>query len=214
MIVNRVHKFVFVHIPKTAGTSLREALGSLSGRDMEVVAGTKHETPREFLSAYRSRCGRDPNELQDFVWIAFVRNPWDRFLSLHRYLRLPHHRRKWPQIPADVNDFARLLEQPPEWTKSIRSLRPQTDYIEGCDPWIGRFETLTDDFAHLKNLLGFEGRLRHLNQSSLSYPLWPFRFRTHHQELDEQSRQILTSLYAEDIERFGYCEGYNRSIHS
>jgi hypothetical protein len=107
-----------------------------------------------------------------------------------------------------VNDFAKLLEQPPEWTKTIRSLRPQIDYVEGCDPWIGRFETLSDDFARLKNLLSFEGELRHLNQSSLSHLPWPFRSQLRHAELDERSRQIVTSLYAEDIERFDYFENH------
>jgi len=86
MIVNDHFKFVFAHIPKTAGTSVRIALGALDGNTTLGVADTKHETPREFLENYQSRTGLSPDRIRSYRFVCFVRHPVDRFASLHRYL--------------------------------------------------------------------------------------------------------------------------------
>ncbi|MCC5796454.1 MAG: sulfotransferase family 2 domain-containing protein [Methylophaga sp.] len=71
------NKFIFIHVPKAAGTSLKTAL-NLSFRD----AGHLPLTYYEHLH---------PEEYREFYKFAFVRNPWSRLLSAYNYMsqRIP-----------------------------------------------------------------------------------------------------------------------------
>ncbi|WP_112321442.1 sulfotransferase family 2 domain-containing protein [Oceanibium sediminis] len=206
MIVNHRHRFVFVHIPKTAGTSLRAALDTLEGADPAAVAKTWHETPLQFLDAYAERTGRPVAELEGYRFVAFVRNPWDRFGSLHRFLLSPRMRKRYPEVPESLVDFARMAVAPPAWMSSIRSLRPQCDYLEGITPWTGRFETLDADFARLCELLGVSLSLPALKQTRKAAPARRFGILPRRDPMHSAPvRDAVAQLYAEDIARFGYA---------
>lgn len=205
MIVNHTHRFVFVHIPKTAGTSLRAAFDTLEGADAGAVAQTWHETPVDFLARYSQRTGRPVEEIGDYRFVTFVRNPWDRFASLHRFLCSPRMRKRYPEVPDDIAAFAALLDRPPPWMGGIRSLRPQGDYLEGIDPWIGRFETLDNDFAQLCDLLGVRLTLPALKQTRKAPPAR--RFGILPRRDPARAPAVLDAVarhYAGDIARFGY----------
>jgi len=90
MVINTHYKFVFVHIPKAAGTSVMECLSALEGNNRSWLAKTKHETLAEFEKGLEERqtpeerkLGFDPGTYFRF---GFVRNPWDRMASFYRYL--------------------------------------------------------------------------------------------------------------------------------
>ena len=68
MAVSEDKKLFFVHVPKNAGTSVREAL------DMKTLG---HRTWK-----YRE------DHYPDFVSFAIVRNPWDRFVSSFAYAKM------------------------------------------------------------------------------------------------------------------------------
>ena len=65
-------QFIFVHIPKTAGTS---TLRWLNGG---VVKRNCHSTALQ----YKKMLGQQYNS---FFKFSFVRNPWDRMLSFYKY---------------------------------------------------------------------------------------------------------------------------------
>jgi len=195
MIVNHQYRFVYIHIPKTAGSSIRTALSALDGDDRQAVAKTRHEQPRHFLTGFEARTGRSAASLDGYRYIAFVRNPWDRFASLHRFLRTPKMAQRYPDVPEDLDRFAQMLDSPPEWMQRIHSLQPQVRYLWNCKPWVGRFETLQDDFARLCNILGVELSLPHLKKTAGT---------TVAPDMSTQSAEILARLYAKDIARFSY----------
>ena len=66
-MIDRERGFVFVHIPKTAGMSMYAALG--------VDRGFGH------------RRLTDHPDADGLFSFAFVRNPWDRLVSVYHYLR-------------------------------------------------------------------------------------------------------------------------------
>ena len=66
-MIDRERGFVFVHVPKTAGMSMYAALG--------VDRGFGHLR----LS--------DHHDVDGLFSFAFVRNPWDRLVSVYHYLR-------------------------------------------------------------------------------------------------------------------------------
>jgi hypothetical protein len=94
MLVNTKHRFIFVHIPKNAGTSVTKALSNVPGRDLHLEAKTKHETLAEFdyrVSTEYSFAGTmTAPRIKDYICFCFVRNPWDRMSSFYHYLMKNH----------------------------------------------------------------------------------------------------------------------------
>lgn len=156
----QTHNYVFIHIPKTGGTSIRDAL--------DMWPTSKHLTAREWREMYPESSGQ--------FSFAFVRNPWDRLISYVHSLRV---RVPWDQI----------------------DLRPQVDFIlnEDRNPmvdFVGRYETLAEDFATICDTIGIETPpLPHINRSE----------HNHYREYyDEATKQAIAEKYADDIALFGY----------
>ena len=67
MIVEK-RKCIFIHIPKTGGTSIEYFFKKKGGQ-------RKHALPRKIKKEF-------PSKWENYYKFAFVRNPWDRFVSL------------------------------------------------------------------------------------------------------------------------------------
>lgn len=189
MVINDRYRFVFVHIPKTGGTSIQEALIQIPGRSDLAAKHTKHETPSELnLRIGRQRAG----EISDYFFFCFVRNPWDRFLSLFRFLhKLGRH-----PVPENFEDFVRLLEARTPWLLNLHSIRPQSDFVSVDNQAVGRFENLESDFQRFAILIGAEGQLQHLNSSGgrTEYASW----------YTKRTAAVIAEYYRQDIKRFSY----------
>src|SRR5215813_14048351 len=84
-MISHKHKFIFVHIPKTAGTSIEEALRDetcqLLRNEWDHTraphAPLNHLTLRELADCHILT----PAQLKSYFKFCFVRNPWDRLVS-------------------------------------------------------------------------------------------------------------------------------------
>ena len=184
-------KFVFIHVPKTAGQSIHAAIGGRISMPMNA--------PRFAV------------KVGDRVSFAFVRNPWTRMVSLYRYLCQRH------TLPGEMHDPAKMLEMgfnawladDPFWTAQDRlwggqklppmQKRPQMWWAEGCN-FIGQVESLEKDFADACWLAGIKhpSRLPHLNATEGV---------DHRSEFDVASRDFVAYYFAKDIQKFGYQFG-------
>ena len=91
MIISHQHRFVFVAVPKTGTHSVRQALREhLSPDDLEQVGlFVNKRFPMEELAAIRHghlslrqvRPHLGEDAFRDYFKFAFVRNPFDRFVS-------------------------------------------------------------------------------------------------------------------------------------
>ncbi|WP_373636590.1 sulfotransferase family 2 domain-containing protein [Yoonia sp. BS5-3] len=220
MIVNFQRRFVFVHIPKTGGSSIAAAL-STDAPDMHQrvhrvcaklglpafrkhLAGaqdTKHETYQQFINRFEGRTGLPQSVAYSLRPVAFVRHPVSRFISLHRYL-LAKHANTYPEVPADINAWAAVVRDgTAPYLERIRSLLTQSTFIEGVQQecFLGRFETLEQDIVKLGAHIRTELHLKHLNQSAkrpASKSDW--------QGLSEKNLSFLREKYADDFVNFGY----------
>ena len=86
MVINTKLKFVFVHIPKAAGTSVMNTLKPLDGDNHRWLAKTKHETLAELHSNIKSRrsvldkfTGRCPGPSLHLVLYAIRGIEWHHF---------------------------------------------------------------------------------------------------------------------------------------
>lgn len=187
---------VFVHVPKAAGTSLSDAIyGRIIG----------HFGIQDVLD----RCPADVLALPRF---AVVRNPWDRLVSAWAFARagsgagdgVKARIRNARQYRAPV--FATFDSFIVEWLahQDLNRLdpvfRPQTAYARAADgtmPFdhIGRVERLSETMAWLSERLGRNLELRRVNASD---------HKDYRSYYSDATKRLVTQLYAEDVEAFGY----------
>lgn len=205
-MINHRYKFIFVHINKCAGQSIRRAL----------PRGTRgHNTIQHYFELCE-RQGRDPASYFKFT---FVRNPWDKIVSFYHY----HRRRDWELFPwpaDDAPDFNAFVQRmfvdddgalayeifkarSGDSTHRLR-LSNSLDWVSSPDgkvlvDFIGRVENLQADFDQVCDRIGIRRRqLPHVNRSSHT-PYWEY--------YDDASREIVADRFRRDLEYFGYRFG-------
>jgi hypothetical protein len=181
---------VFIHIPKTAGSSVARALFGVASR---------HVVAADYIAA-------NPGKFARFFKFAFVRNPWDRLVSTYAFLRdggMNELDRDWAAehvTPyADFGDFVRRGLALPEVQAWVH-FRPQTDFICDADgrmlmDFLGRYERLNEDFAAVAKKLHRDVALPMTNVSRRS------RYADYY---TPETRDLVAQLYSRDIERLGY----------
>jgi hypothetical protein len=184
MVVNHAFRFAFYHVPKTAGTSIQTALLKLPGSIRP--SQSRHLTPAqaaEFMP-----------EVQGYFSFCFVRDPWERFGSLHRYLA--SRERTAYRTTADVNDLAEALARRDPWLMGRHSILPQHVFADSCS-FVGRYERLEEDALTIAQKFGKKRiKLKRLNSHGDQV-----RYRD---GMTARSQDIIADFYREDIARFGY----------
>lgn len=204
MIVSRSHNFVFVHIFKTAGTSIKRVLKQY---DMpfwqppvnQVLKriGVKQFHARYFPDHLTASELIERTSLEDFqshFSFAFVRNPWDWELSHYKYIlrskRHPDHQRV-----TDLRTFSEYVR----W-RCDGNFRRQTDFTDHRGQqvvsFIGRYENLQQDFQFVCRKVGINHRLPRLNATSKTI---------YQQHYDDRMTALIEQTYSCDIERFDYA---------
>lgn len=202
-------KFIFVHIYKTAGSSVRHALQpAVNGMSMKKSRAKKIKRKifgrREYkypsldlwdhagANEFKVYLGE---EYDDFFSFAFVRNPFDWQVSLYEFIRKSsgHHLHKMAQ-KITFKDFLK--------SRVVETQRPQKDFICDMDgniiiDKIGRFETLRDDFGEICKRIGITTDLPHLNRSTR---------KSIDEYYDAEARDIVLSNFEADFQMFGYSD--------
>ena len=185
------NKCIFVHITKTAGTS---------------VALTLFDALPYHYQAWQYRVFYGKHDFDRYFKFAFVRNPWDRLYSAFSYLKGGGWNKDDEKWAADhishIDDFNDFVVNwlTPERLSSHIHFWPQTDFI--CDrkgrpmiDYLAYFETIADDFITIADKIGCEKQLTHTNASK----------RVSYREVySEEAKQKVAELYADDIQNFGY----------
>lgn len=179
--------FIFIHINKTGGTSVAEAIG---------LPEKQHLTVQEVIEQV-GRAAWDAS-----YTFAFVRNPWDRVVSHYKY-RVQTRQTGLGSSPLDFSTWlARTYgaEQDPFYYDKPRMFQPQLEWLKDdrgalSIDRIGRFESLVEDFDEIRMVLGLERPLKHLN------PTAPSDYRAFY---DDTSRKTVARWFADDIDAFDY----------
>ena len=189
MIGSHKNKFIFFHLYKVAGTSMRGVLRKYQ----EFPKTPPHIKPSEFINK-----GVDEKKLyNDYFTFSFVRNPWDWQVSLYHYmLQSPGHFQY--NLIKSMKDFDEYID----WRVN-KDCKPQYMFLsENGDlespitmDFIGKLETLNSDFEFIKQQVGIDGELPHSNKSN----------RTAYKDyFTDKSRKMIEDAYKIDIDYFGY----------
>lgn len=164
MLLSPKYRFLFIHIAKTGGTSVRAALEGLRWRDpwyypmflcsrLSHLSGHRIATKLPRHAKVIAAKELLPKTYFDGLFkFAFVRNPWDLQVSSFHHIRRerPHHLGG----NTTFEDFLRWKLDPerPYQYHLDTSITPQSDYLidlhgEILVDFIGRYERLHEDFA-------------------------------------------------------------------
>lgn len=208
MIISPQRRYIFVHIPKTGGTSMALALEGRAAKDDILIGDTPKARRRKGRLKGLQSQGRlwkhsrlrdiaglvDP---ADFFVFTLVRNPWDRLVSYYHWLRdqsFDH-----PAVAlAQVVDFKTFLQS--RQTQEGLRRQPYQSNVTGADgqdhcDLYARLEH-PDDMAPLWGYLGFQLTIPITNQSE--------RKRDWRVYYDDETAEIVKKIAGEDIARFGY----------
>ena len=155
---------------------------------------------------------------------SFVRNPWSRAVSFYKYFGYAGM--------CSFRWFVKRYLQKKLWTDQYWFVRPQCEFITDAEgtllvDYVGRFESLQVDFDHVCEKVGLSNTLLpRVNQSSrtrrgpgvpirslmeIAAGLWTrhgMKSDRHNRSLqdlyDDESKDIVSELYAGDIKAFHY----------
>lgn len=205
MLLSYSHKFIFIHVYKVAGTSIKKSLEQYAKRPMmrrllnAIRLGSK--VPYYKWRTFPSHIKADDleKELPDKIYgnfykFAFVRNPWEWQVSLYHHMlqRREHHQHKLIKSMKNFDEYI-------VWRVNEDKVL-QKDFITDLSGkiivnFVGRFESLKDDFHHICNILKINASLPHLNASSHMH---------YHSYYNEETQRLVEENFSEDIELFGY----------
>lgn len=171
MLLSHKYKFLFVHIAKTGGTSVRDALQKYRWRDPYYLAQfiasklsslTHHEVGIKMPRHAKLICAREmlPEPFFNSLFkFAFVRNPWDLQVSSFHHIR-----RERPQLMQGIDDFETFLRWKLDPGRPYQyhidtSIELQSDYLVDLHgrviiDYIGHYENLQEDFDHICQTIG------------------------------------------------------------
>ena len=205
MIISHSHRYIFFPIAKTGTHAIRQALREHMGeQDLEQVGLFVHrrfpfkETahiPHGHLGVADIRPAVGEEVFRGYLKFAFVRNPFDRFVSYcaFRARTTPH----FEQAPLAFMKFVLREERP---LGHIHFL-PQHSFLTDAEgrlamDFIGRTETMQADYDALCARLGFPSRpLDRVNSST---------HRPYQEYYDEELKGLVGDFYRKDLELFGY----------
>ena len=113
-IISNKSKFVYIHIPRTGGTSIYHALGPYLGRN-DVCLG--HQTLQDAYNMMGER-------IREFRRICTVRDPFDRAISIYHCLKTGYGWKKFA-------DFIEAIDRVPIFHLSNLAW-PMSEYVK-CD---------------------------------------------------------------------------------
>ena len=214
-MISHKHKCIFIEVPKTGSSSIRSIIGYPPKPHLNIVQ-IKQEMQRSWThyrgfldkifasiylfipQKYRKHWGN--KQFDSYYKFGFVRNPWDRVVSLY-------HRREGLQLRNKLT-----FEEFVNWIKYSSSTCvhpvPHTNQLDWfVDPhgniladFIGKFENLENDWNEIAFKIGIPPGLPHANINPQK--------RQHYTEFYTQStKKIIENKFKIDIEHFNYHFG-------
>ena len=207
MRVSDSHRVLFVHVPKTGGSSF-EAMFARRIDDSRVVEGRKRHASYQWLLA------AEP-DLEAYWSFGFVRNPWARMVSWWSMIssvfekadrgdekarsKIENYPNAWLPEGEFRHDFDRFVL---EGTEKVSKLgTPQSMTLARADgrlvDFVGRTENFDDDLKIVRDKLGLARRDQSPRRNKSSHGHY-------HDYYNDETRAKVAEVFARDIELFGY----------
>jgi hypothetical protein len=227
--ISHANRFVFIHLPRTAGSSVIEALRLHCGNELDFnernvlprflqhprgaellrdlrrfyELNTLANFPDQHLPARILREFVEPQLWSSYFKFAFVRNPWDLIASSYHFLRQSFE--KYPATVAGDPDIAYIVLSV-DFTNFVRSL----PFLRVLGDQLGQ---ITDERG--LPLVDFVGRVENLEadwteicrRTGMDVRLPHVNSAEHKQYREyytDETREIIAREFARDIKIFDY----------
>lgn len=180
--------FIFTHIQKTGGSSLKNFF------NVSHLPTCHNTLEKDFKILKNDK----PNiNLDDVFCFTILRNPWDKMVSYYFYFRQNLPKKKNP--PASKMSFG-------EWVKFIYETKENKSWFNSYKSFISidgkirsdyiiNFHKYNKEFLLIKSLLGKHKKVPKVNSSNHD---------NYKKYYNDNSIEIVKEIYKEDIEYFGY----------
>ncbi len=185
--IGKNKNFVFIHINKTAGTSIIKLTGKPFRKHLTVKNVIEVIGQKKWDEAYK---------------FTVIRNPWDKVVSHYKF-RIKMNESKMAKKRIDFKDWVACTYGEPKnkfYYNRPQMFLPQVEWLKNNEGKIDidkiiRFENLNEGINEVFKTLEIEHKLQHLNRT----------YRTNYRDFyDDQTKQIVTDWFHEDIKEFGY----------
>ncbi len=216
-MISHKYKCIFVEVPKTGSSSIRKIIGEPLRPHAGIAEIRLHL--QTYLALSRRKRGsklvsalyfclpdslkkrRGEHIFNSYFKFGFVRNPWDRMVSL--YLRKEGVQKRQSMSFDEFIAKATLSS-----VTCINSLpyRSQKDWLSDSSgnllvDYVGRFENLLNDWRIVADRTGAPRELSHERRNSvIERPHYTTFYSKH-------TQQIVNERFEQDIGAFGYCFG-------
>ena len=215
MLLNHRYKFLYIHIAKTGGTSVRAVLNKLRWQDPMYylmfpchklsnmsghITGTKFPRHSGAIAAKEMLPDAFFHQLYKF---AFVRNPWDLHVSSYHHIQ-----REKPALLDGIRNFKEFIKykfdpaRPYIFHFDIAT-KLQSDHLVDLDgnvivDYIGRYETLAEDFNVISQHCGMKNVCLPHKRKALD------RQKDYRSYYDDASIAAVAKHYQRDVELLNY----------
>jgi len=206
MLISDSHKFIFVHIRKAAGSSIRDILTPISNPiPKDVVSKIKSKILKIETNYQKFTFGGHspilqgkniiPKELyEDYFKFAIVRNPYTRLVSEYEYIKgLQDHGRHKKVTKMSFHQYISYQSKRFD-AHQINMLTDKNGTLQM--DFIGKLENINEDWNYISNKLKIpNAELSHRNKT----------FKVNYNDYyNDENRDLVSKLWKKDLEVFGY----------
>jgi hypothetical protein len=215
MLISNTHRFLFIHVGKTGGMSMREVLKQYAQEPEKFKirrpAKMNGDRPNPLYTVWETLLlhakARDvqkevaPEIFDSYFKFAFVRNPWDLMVSMYHFILREPTAPRHEQVKAAgsfegfVDWVGRTADPFPKGITKLQSEMLTDDAGRLLVDYIGHYEQLGEDFAEVAHKVGIADRLPHLNRSQHT------DYRAYY---SDRTRELVGECFRSDVELFGY----------
>ncbi|MEL7035840.1 MAG: sulfotransferase family 2 domain-containing protein [Cyanobacteria bacterium J06592_8] len=208
------YKCIFVHIPKTGGTSIEDLVWPKSEDRIESnlcrgfvkpycnkyqTGGLQHLLGRQI----KQEVGE--NIFNSFFKFTIIRNPWEKAISQFSYMKKRQDLRDWIGMSEDdcFKKYLSLIQK-----KAHVQWEPQYKFVfdeqgKQIVDFVGRLENFENDAYKILDKIGMRTKILGIRVKKIPHNNKSNRL--HYTEYyDAESKEIIEDLYRQDIEVFNY----------
>tara|TARA_B110000444_G_scaffold252966_1_gene283054 strand:- start:5558 stop:6121 length:564 start_codon:yes stop_codon:yes gene_type:complete len=183
-MISHTHNFIFIHIPKTGGSSIDDVLKKY----------VRRWVLHEYLYPDAVYKAQKRNGFKNYFSFCFVRNPWDKIVSQYHFNReyFGMENYTFEEYVHAFNEGKRISWFNPDFLSWMTD-----DEGNVLMDFVGRFEKLQEDFDYV------------CDQIKIPKQELPHHVKTedrlHYTEYyNQETQQIIADNYANDIKYFNY----------
>tara|TARA_R100000664_G_C2696818_1_gene98713 strand:- start:61 stop:648 length:588 start_codon:yes stop_codon:yes gene_type:complete len=191
MVINHRYQFLFIHVPKNAGSTISKVLSE--ARETELIH-PPHMKMAKAIEMYP--------EATKYFKIGCVRNPYDRIVSGYHFFKRSLKYSEEAESLDEYRTFKQFMykiKENPEIINQKRLLNRSFDFLSvdgkvDVDILI-RFENIKNDIKSIQEQFGLK-RYVGVRNATVHKP-----YREIH---DKETIDITYNIYKKDFEEFGY----------